>query len=121
MTEATLQQKTCVPCRGGIPPLPAGEVARLLSGVPGWRSRDDDTRIEAQFRFEDFRAALDFVQQVGELAEREFHHPDWITFGWGHATIVLRTKKIKGLHENDFILAAKINEIARPAAAEPDS
>jgi len=55
---------------------------------------------------------LDFVSQVGELAEAEFHHPLSINFGWGFATIMLQTKKIKGLYENDFIMAAKINEIA---------
>lgn len=121
MTDTTLREKTCVPCRGGIPPLPSSEVAKLLARVPGWTSRDADTRIEANFRFKDFRAALEFVRQVGELAEREFHHPEWITFGWGHAAVVLRSKKIKGLHENDFILAAKINGIAQAASAESEA
>ena len=112
MTETALVQKDCVPCRGGIPPLSAAEVAGLLPQVPGWKARDDDTKIEARYRFKNFRAALDFVRDVGELAEAEFHHPVSITFGWGFAAVVLQTKKIKGLHENDFIMAAKINEIA---------
>lgn len=112
MAETGLSQKICVPCRGGIPPLPAEQVAALLPQVSGWEARDDASAIEARFRFKNFRVALDFVSRVGELAEAEFHHPVSISFGWGFATIVLQTKKIKGLHENDFIMAAKINEIA---------
>ena len=78
---------------------------------------DDAHRIERTFRFRNFREALAFVQQVGELAETEGHHPD-ISFGWGRATVSLSTKKIKGLHENDFIMATKIDRIfAREAKA----
>jgi pterin-4a-carbinolamine dehydratase len=69
--------------------------------------------IERTFRFRDFREALTFVQKVGEVAETEGHHPD-ISFGWGYATVSLRTKKIKGLHENDFIMATKIDQLALP-------
>lgn len=76
-------------------------------------SINDNTKIEAEFSFKSFRKALDFVCAVGELAESEFHHPLSMNFGWGFAKIVLQTKKIKGLHENNFILAAKINEIYR--------
>jgi 4a-hydroxytetrahydrobiopterin dehydratase len=125
MTESALSQKTCTPCRGGIPPLTAPEVADLLPQAPGWQATEDASRIEARFRFKNFRAALDFVTRVGELAEAEFHHPLFINFGWGFAEIVLQTKKIKGLHENDFIMAAKINDIAEslpgPAPAKPDA
>ena len=74
-------------------------------------------RIERSFRFRNFREALTFVQEIGELAEAEGHHPN-ISFGWGNATVSLQTKKIKGLHENDFIMATKIDRIfARTAAA----
>jgi 4a-hydroxytetrahydrobiopterin dehydratase len=118
MPETGLSQRTCVPCRGGIPPLPADRVAELLAQVPGWEARDGSSAIEARFRFKNFRAALDFVCQVGELAEAEFHHPVSIHFGWGFAVIVLQTKKIKGLHENDFIMAAKIAGIAERVAGE---
>ena len=69
-----------------------------------------DRRIERTFRFRNFREALAFVQQVGDLAESEGHHPD-ISFGWGRATVSLSTKKIKGLHENDFIMASKIDRM----------
>lgn len=118
MTESELVQRACVPCRGGIPPLSEVQVAEFLPQVPGWATREDSTKIEAHFRFKNFRSALDFVVQVGELAEAEFHHPVSINFGWGFAAIVLQTKKIKGLHENDFVMAAKINEIARQASSE---
>jgi 4a-hydroxytetrahydrobiopterin dehydratase len=73
--------------------------------------------IERSFRFRNFREALTFVQEIGELAEAEGHHPN-ISFGWGHATVSLQTKKIHGLHENDFIMATKIDRIfARTATA----
>ena len=78
--------------------------------TPNWELRDDGHRIERTFRFRNFQEALGFVRNVGDLAEAERHHPD-ISFGWGYATIWLRTKKIKGLHENDFIMASKIDRI----------
>ena len=106
-----LDQKTCVPCRGGIPPLTREQAEPLLSQVPGWRLDGDATRIRRRFEFRDFATALAFVNAVGEIAEAEGHHPD-ITFGWGYADIVTYTHKIRGLHENDFILAAKIDRAA---------
>ncbi|MGB9043014.1 MAG: 4a-hydroxytetrahydrobiopterin dehydratase [Pseudolabrys sp.] len=109
MTE-TLAEKKCVPCRGGIPPLTRDEAQRLQVQAPGWQLADDAHRIERRFRFRDFRESLTFVQEVGELAETEGHHPA-ISFGWGYATVSLSTKKIKGLHENDFIMATKIDRI----------
>jgi 4a-hydroxytetrahydrobiopterin dehydratase len=69
---------------------------------------DDSHRIERTFGFRNFQEALGFVRSVGDLAETEGHHPD-ISFGWGYATVSLRTKKIKGLHENDFIMASKVD------------
>jgi 4a-hydroxytetrahydrobiopterin dehydratase len=113
MTEP-LVEKTCTPCRGGIPPLTRQEAEALLVQAPDWLLVDEAQRIERTFRLKNFREALSFVQQVGELAEGEAHHPD-ISFGWGYATVSLRTKKIKGLHENDFIMAAKINRLAAAA------
>jgi 4a-hydroxytetrahydrobiopterin dehydratase len=112
----TLVEKTCTPCRGGIPPLTRQEAEALLTQARHWNLLDDAHRIERTFRLKNFREALAFVQQVGELAETEAHHPD-ISFGWGYATVSLRTKKIKGLHENDFIMAAKIDRLAQAAAA----
>src|SRR5262245_45361390 len=109
MTEA-LAQKTCTPCRGGIPPLTRDEAAALQTHTPDWELSDAARRIERAFRFGNFREALAFVGEVGELAEREGHHPD-VSFGWGYATVSLQTKKIKGLHENDFIMASKIDRM----------
>ena len=116
MTEA-LASKTCTPCRGGIPPL-SREQAELFHGqTTDWQLLEEAHRIERTFRFRNFREALTFVQEIGELAEAERHHPN-ISFGWGNATVSLQTKKIKGLHENDFIMATKIDRIfARTATA----
>jgi 4a-hydroxytetrahydrobiopterin dehydratase len=109
MTEA-LAEKTCTPCRGGIPPLTPDEARRFHEQAPDWAVLDDTHRIERTFRFGNFREAMDFVVKVGDLAEAEGHHPD-IKFGWGYATVSLQTKKIKGLHENDFIMASKIDRL----------
>ena len=107
----SLTAKTCTPCRGGVPPLSRADAERLLAEVPGWTLGDYATRIERSFRFPDFAAALAFVNRVAVLAEEEGHHPD-IAFGWGYCRIVWQTHKIKGLHENDFIMAAKVNALA---------
>jgi 4a-hydroxytetrahydrobiopterin dehydratase len=106
MTE-TLAEKTCTPCRGGIPPLTREEAERFRAQASDWELRDDARRIERTFRFRSLREAGAFVQKIGELAEAEGHHPD-ISFGWGYATVGLQTKKIKGLHENDFIMASRV-------------
>lgn len=106
----SLSQKTCVPCQGGIPPLTPDEATKFMDQVPGWVLSEAGDRINRKFTFEDFVASLDFVNKVGALAEEEGHHPD-IGFGWGYANIEVFTHKIQGLHENDFILAAKINEL----------
>ncbi len=106
-----LTAKTCTPCRGGIPPLEPDEAKRYLAEAPGWGLDESATRIERKFEFKNFVQALDFVNKIGALAEQEGHHPD-ICFGWGYCTVVFYTHKIKGLHENDFIMAAKLNELA---------
>jgi 4a-hydroxytetrahydrobiopterin dehydratase len=112
MTEM-LADRVCTPCRGGIPPLEPEEAARHAAHVPSWTLLDDARRIERSYRFSSFREALAFVDRVGALAEAEGHHPD-ISFGWGYAKVSLQTKKIKGLHENDFIMAAKIDRLVSP-------
>src|SRR5271165_3711609 len=111
-----LRAKVCTPCRGGIPPLSRTEAESYLARVPGWALADDGRQIERSFRFKNFKEALDFVARTGALAESEGHHPD-VSFGWGWAKVCWQTKKIKGLHENDFIMAAKTNELAGPANA----
>jgi len=106
----SLTQKTCVPCQGGIPPLSPKEAKGYLDQVPGWELSDKADRLHRAFKFGDFVAALAFVNKVGDLAEAEGHHPD-IAFGWGYADITFYTHKIGGLHENDFIMAAKVNAL----------
>ena len=106
-----LSSKTCTPCRGGIPPLTRTEAERYSTQAPGWALVDEGRAIERSFNFKNFKEAMDFVAKLGNLAESEGHHPD-ISFGWGWAKVSWQTKKIKGLHENDFIMAAKTNELA---------
>lgn len=105
-----LHEKGCIPCQGGLLPLSAEEVAALAPDVPGWQADDDASRLVREFRFETYAQALAFVNAVSVLAEAEGHHPD-ICFGWGYAKVVLYTHKIHGLHENDFLMAAKINHL----------
>ena len=108
-----MRHRSCTPCRGGVAPLGADDVEAYLASLPDWQSVDGARRIERRFRFANFKMALDFVDKVGAIAEVEGHHPD-ICLGWGYATVMLQTHKIAGLHENDFIMAAKIDAISRP-------
>jgi len=114
MNTEALTSKSCTPCRGGIPPLTSDEVKNYHRDTREWTILDEDRRIERTFRFNDFAEAFAFVKSVSELAEAEGHHPQ-ICFGWGYTTVSLQTKKIKGLHENDFIMAAKLDQLARLA------
>jgi 4a-hydroxytetrahydrobiopterin dehydratase len=117
MTEA-LACKTCTPCRGGIPPLTRGQAELFHAQAPRLATAGGSSPHRAELPVSNFREALTFVQEIGELAEAEGHHPN-ISFGWGNATVSLQTKKIKGLHENDFIMATKIDRIfARTATAK---
>ena len=104
-----LADKKCVPCRGGIPPLYGEELKELHKNVPQWTVTNEH-HIHREFRFPDFKQALDFVNRVGEIAEAEGHHPD-ILLAWGKADITLWTHKIDGLTESDFIMAAKIDRL----------
>ena len=107
---APLAAKTCTPCQGGIPPMTNEEIEAHRRQTPEWSVLGPPDRIERRFKFKDFAEAFAFVTKTAELAEAEGHHPD-ITFGWGYATVSLYTHKIKGLHENDFIMAAKLDRI----------
>ncbi|MDE3180931.1 MAG: 4a-hydroxytetrahydrobiopterin dehydratase [Acidobacteriota bacterium] len=104
-----LASKTCVPCRGGVPPLKGAELRALESQVAGWKVVDEHHLVKT-FTFPDFKAALLFVNRVGGIAEEQGHHPD-IYLTWGKAEIKTWTHKIDGLTESDFILAAKIDEL----------
>jgi 4a-hydroxytetrahydrobiopterin dehydratase len=97
-----LTEKNCTPCRGGIPRLTPKEAGEYRAQTPEWALVDDATRIERTYRFKNFGEAFAFVSRAAKLAEAGGYHPD-ISFGWGYATVSLRTRKIKGLHENDVI------------------
>ena len=106
----TLASRTCVPCRGGVPPLPAEAAGTLLKELNGeWRIAEGK-RLEREFRFKNFRRAMSFTQAVGAVAEEQQHHPD-LCVGWGYVRVALTTHAIGGLHQNDFILAAKIDRL----------
>jgi len=105
-----LVEKHCVPCEGGVPPLSRESAGGLLKQTPGWKLAKDGLSIKRDFKFKDFKSALDFVDKVGALAEAEGHHPD-IELGWGRVKVTTFTHAVGGLSENDFILAAKINKL----------
>jgi 4a-hydroxytetrahydrobiopterin dehydratase len=104
-----LADKQCVPCKGGVPPLRGEELARILKMVPQWEAVREH-HIVRTFTFPDFKQALAFVNQVGEVAEEQGHHPD-ILLAWGKAEVTLWTHKIDGLTESDLIMAAKIDRL----------
>jgi 4a-hydroxytetrahydrobiopterin dehydratase len=106
-----LKQKKCVPCEGGVPPLERQEIERLLEDLPGWTLTDDGIRIRREWVVKNFLAAMDFFGRVTELAEDEGHHPDLHLVGYRNVAIELWTHAIGGLSENDFITAAKIEEL----------
>jgi len=109
-----LASRECAPCKGGVPPL-AGEPLRALEALlgGGWRTVGGH-HLEKEFTFPDFRTALEFTDDVGELAERQGHHPD-IHLSWGRVRIAIWTHKIDGLTESDFVLAAKIDQLQLPS------
>src|ERR1700722_7541464 len=103
---SALQKKKCVPCEGGVPPLNKEQALKLLNELGnGWRIIDDH-HLEKEYLFKNFKEALAFTNRVGEVAEKEGHHPD-IYLAWGKVRLTLFTHSIQGLSDNDFILAAK--------------
>ncbi len=109
---AELRELKCIPCRGDVPPLTDEEVERLKPQVSGWEviQVDGIPRLQRTFKFKNFAEALSFTNRVGELAEAEDHHPAILT-EWGKVTVTWWTHKIKGLHQNDFIMAAKTDAL----------
>ena len=101
-----LAAKQCVPCKGGVPPLNGEALQTLRSQLGGDWLVVDEHHLEKEFRFDDFRQALDFTMRVGEMAEAQGHHPD-IFLTWGKVRVVIWTHKIDGLTESDFVFAAK--------------
>ena len=107
-----LLNKKCVPCEGGVIPFDISEIHKYQKKVDGWsliKNQEEIFFLEKEFKFKDFLESQNFVNQVGKISEEEGHHPD-IIFGWGYAKIKITTHAIKGLSENDFILAAKIDK-----------
>lgn len=104
-----LASKTCVPCRGGIPPLEGGDLAKLHEQLEDGWAIVEDHHLSRTYTFPDFAEALAFVNLVGEIAEDQNHHPD-IYLAWGKVRVDIWTHKIDGLHESDFILAARIDD-----------
>jgi 4a-hydroxytetrahydrobiopterin dehydratase len=110
---SSLKDKKCVPCEGGAIPFDISEIHKYQRKVDGWDILKNDKNnffIEKNFKFKNFKESQDFVNSVGKISEDEGHHPD-IIFGWGYAKINITTHAIEGLSENDFILAAKIDQI----------
>ncbi len=107
-----LVELKCVPCRGDEPPLAAEEMAQYRPQVPEWQIVEWEgiQRLERVFRFKNFVQALAFTNRVGELAEEEDHHPALLT-EWGRVTVTWWTHKVKGLHRNDFVMAAKTDQV----------
>lgn len=107
-----LTEKTCVPCEGGVLPLSREQTKRYRSEVSEWEVAENGKKIRREFLFKDFREAMAFVNQVAELAESEDHHPD-IAISYNRVQLELSTHAAGGLTENDFILAAKINQLTK--------
>ena len=105
-----LASKTCVPCRGGVPPLPAEEREGLLTKLGGDWTVVDGHHLWKRYGFEDFRGALAFTNRAGEVAEEQGHHPD-LLLAWGKVEVSIWTHKIDGLTESDFVLAAKLDQL----------
>ena len=111
VSAASLAAKQCTPCEGNTPALTRAEIDARLSAVPEWKLSDDGRLIRRKYKFKDFVTALAFLQKVGELAEEEQHHPDLHLTGYKNAAVELSTHAIGGLSENDFIVAAKIDQL----------
>ena len=108
-----LLNKKCMPCEGGVLPFDTSQIHKYQKKVDGWdiiKGEEEIFFLSKKFKFENFLKSRDFVNEVGKISEQEGHHPD-IIFGWGYAEIKVTTHAIKGLSENDFILAAKIDKI----------
>jgi 4a-hydroxytetrahydrobiopterin dehydratase len=105
----SLADRTCVPCKGGVPPLDAGTVELLLAQLDGWHVVDG-RKLSKSYRFPNFATALAFVNRVGAIAEEQSHHPD-VSLAWGKVALEIWTHKIDGLTESDFIFAAKCDRV----------
>ena len=105
-----LAEKNCASCKGGVPSLKGGELTALLGKLGGGWKAVDEHHLEKEYKFKNFREALDYTNKVGELAEAQGHHPD-ILLMWGKVRLTIWTHKIDGLTESDFIFAAKADRL----------
>ncbi len=111
MTRKELASLTCVPCRGDTPPLEQEKIKLMLNVVPDWKKSEGGIdKIEKLFKFKNFKESMKFVNKVAEVANEQDHHPD-IFIHWNEVTITLWTHAINGLFDNDFIMAAKFDDI----------
>ncbi len=106
MTE--LQEKRCMACEAGVPPLTKDKIAELLKKIPGWELNNDNKKISRRFEFKNFYKTMAFVNAIAWIANQENHHPD-LSVGFNYCVVNYSTHAIDGLSENDFICAAKIN------------
>ena len=113
MTNSTLTAKKCVPCEGGIPKMTEAEIAEHSPVIPEWKVNDDGAQIERKWTLKNFVQCVELLNRVAELAEAEGHHPDFHLTSYRQLRIVLSTHAVGGLTENDFIMAAKIDELAQ--------
>lgn len=107
LSMSNLANQKCVPCESWVPPMTPEKVQEMLKQVKAWTG-EDSLKIKKSFKFKDFKEAMNYVNKVASLAEKEGHHPD-ITITYNKITIILATHLINGLHENDFRMAAKID------------
>ncbi|MBX9681049.1 MAG: 4a-hydroxytetrahydrobiopterin dehydratase [Gemmataceae bacterium] len=115
MSDALVAKK-CLPCEGGVPVLTPAEIDRLRPQVPHWSLTADGKRLRREWKMKGFVAALEFFNKIGDLAEAEEHHPDLHLTGYRNVAVEIWTHAVGGLSENDFILAAKIDQL--PASAK---
>jgi len=102
----------CTPCQAGIPHISRDQAVQYLKEINEWKLVENATKLKKDFKFRDFLTALSFVNKISQLCEKEGHHPD-IAFGWGYVHVFFYTHKIKGLHKNDFVMAAKVDRIIK--------
>jgi 4a-hydroxytetrahydrobiopterin dehydratase len=116
--DETLENKKCVPCHGGVSALTPAEAKQMLGRLlssrdeDGWQLIEDGKALKREFKFADFYRAMSFVNAVAHIANLEDHHPD-LECGWGYCRVRYQTHAIGGLHENDFICAAKVDALPR--------
>ena len=110
----TLAQQTCIPCSGSLPPATPEEIAQMHQEVAAWQvvAVEDVLQLQRQYHFKNFAQALAFTNEVGAIAETAGHHPSLLT-EWGKVSVSWWTHAIGGLHHNDFVMAAKTDEIAK--------